>query len=158
MLEKLEPAAVKHNTTNTTLSSEIKSASSEQTGTIKQLQASKPSHWKRQKSYCTRSSCRVPHRVPGRQSVKKVFIANSLSLLNPALSLYGSGLVVKPMSWQGHEIQYSVICPSWTCLIINNRPLGLYSGWHQSWQTGFREERRPQRCSGIIHLLCWQMT
>lgn len=60
------------------------------------------------------SACKSPRdtdRVPGRPSVKKVYIAISGSPLNPPLSLYGSGLLVKPMSWQGHEIQYSVICP-----------------------------------------------
>lgn len=56
-----------------------------------------------------------------RPSVKKVYIAICDSPLNPPLSLYGSGLPVKPMSWQGHEIQYSVISP----LIINNPPFKI---------------------------------
>lgn len=67
-------------------------------------------------SYLTKQSCQLvkvteTDGVPGRPSVKKVYIAISHSPLNPPLSLYGNGLLVKPMSWQGHEIQYSVISP-----------------------------------------------
>ena len=64
--------------------------------------------------------------VPTAPSVQKVYIAICDSPLNPPLSHYGSGLPVKPMSWQGHEIQYSVVCPlSCACLIINNPPFEI---------------------------------
>lgn len=39
------------------------------------------------------------------------YILQSQMDLNPLHSLYGSGLLVKPMSCQGHEIQHSVLWP-----------------------------------------------
>lgn len=59
---------------------------------------------------------------PSRTSAWKVYIATCSSPPNPPRSLYGSGLAVKPMSWQGHEIQYTVFGPFSACPIKNNPP------------------------------------
>lgn len=66
--------------------------------------------WREQRRPLVKSHTDVD-RVPGRPAVKKVYIAICHSPPNPPLSLYGSGSAVKPMSWQGHEIQYRVIGP-----------------------------------------------
>lgn len=66
-------------------------------------------------------------RVPDRTRLMMVYIAICQIPSGPLLSLYGRGLVVKPISWQGHEIQYRafVPCSLLPRLIKNNPPFKI---------------------------------
>ena len=58
------------------------------------------------------------------------YICNLWNSVRSPLSLYGRGLVIKPISWQGHEIQSRAFVPG-PCLIKNNPqpvtiPIGFF--------------------------------